>query len=65
MERSDCSHFRLASFFTLSLMLDLEKKNINFGETELNFIYPRSLRIFGSLSMVDLEKKNLHLEKEK
>ena len=46
-------------------MLDLENKNINFEETEANFIYHRSLRIFGSFPMVDLEKEKLHQEKGK
>ena len=41
------------------------KRKYLFGETKVNFIYLRSLRILGSLPMMDLEREKLHLEKEK
>ena len=65
IETSECLSLPFGKFVHIIVDARSRKRKYLFGETEVNFIYLRSLRIFGSLPMVDLEKEKLHLERER
>ena len=64
MERSGFLSLSIGKLLHILVNARSRKGKYLFGETEVNSIHLRSLRIFGSLPMVDLEKEKLHLEKE-